>query len=147
MRWTLLRYKPILDERHCSAVHPGRNGNFAGPGRDFQHREPRQSRKRRPGYNRNLIGGGEDRRERQRSAGEKCFEVVTDGEGPMAGAQPAQAMARLRLARLAKSPTLGGVAFVAPLRERDRCARTPALTNWQDPWTKPHRDRSERSRR
>ena len=31
---------------------------------------------------------------------------------------------------LAKSPTLGGVAFVAPPRERDRCARTPTLTNW-----------------
>ena len=31
---------------------------------------------------------------------------------------------------LAKSPTLGGVAFVAPPRERDRCARTPTFTNW-----------------
>ena len=31
---------------------------------------------------------------------------------------------------LAKSPTLGGVAFVAPPRERDRHARTPTFTNW-----------------
>ena len=31
---------------------------------------------------------------------------------------------------LAKSPTLGGVAFVTPPRERDRSARTPAFTNW-----------------
>ena len=31
---------------------------------------------------------------------------------------------------LAKSPTLGGVAFVAPPRERDRHARIPTFTNW-----------------
>ena len=69
----------------------------------LSHREPRQSRKRRPGNNRDLIGGGGDRRERQRPAGEKCSEVAADGEGHMAGAQLAQAMAWLRLARWRKA--------------------------------------------
>ena len=93
-------------------------GTREGP----SYRGPRLSRQRRPGHNRDLIGGGGDRRRSQRPAGEKCFEVATDGEGPMAGAQPAQAMAWLRLARWRISPTLGGVAFVAPPREGDRCA-------------------------
>ena len=89
----------LLELRH--EIEPPLDQSHTGEG--LSHREPRQSCKRRPGYNRNLIGGGEDRRERQRPAGEKCFEVVTDGEGPMAGAQPAQAMTWLRLARWRKA--------------------------------------------